>query len=195
VHVRARRRYREAIGSRQLHPLPGDDVIPDAALVLDRARAIAAPPEAIWPWLVQLGKGRAGWYLPRPVERLVPRARRGARTLDPRWQALEPGRRIPDYGGHDAHLEVVTVDPPAALVYRSRRRSAEFSWALVLEPRGARETVVRLRLRATLRSRGLRRAAIVALGGLFDRVTSELMLAGLAERVRAAGGGDRQPGG
>ena len=42
-------------------PMPGDDLIPDAASTT-RAITIAAPPEQVWPWLVQLGYGRAGWY-------------------------------------------------------------------------------------------------------------------------------------
>lgn len=39
---------------------PGDEVIADAAMIYDRKHIIKAPPEAIWPWLVQLGKGRGG---------------------------------------------------------------------------------------------------------------------------------------
>jgi hypothetical protein len=41
--------------------MPGDDLIPDAASTT-RAITIAAPPEQVWPWLVQLGYGRGGWY-------------------------------------------------------------------------------------------------------------------------------------
>jgi hypothetical protein len=41
--------------------MPGDDVLPDAASTT-RAITIAAPPEQVWPWLVQLGYGRGGWY-------------------------------------------------------------------------------------------------------------------------------------
>jgi hypothetical protein len=40
--------------------MPGDDLLPEAAST--RAIPIAAPPEQIWPWLVQLGYGRGGWY-------------------------------------------------------------------------------------------------------------------------------------
>ena len=53
-------------------PLPGDDVVPDADVVMDRAFTVDAAPAEVWPWLAQLGKQRAGWYLPGPVERLVP---------------------------------------------------------------------------------------------------------------------------
>ena len=41
--------------------LPGDELLPGARSTT-RAIAIAAPPEDVWPWLVQLGYGRAGWY-------------------------------------------------------------------------------------------------------------------------------------
>jgi hypothetical protein len=41
--------------------MPGDDLILDAASTT-RAITIAAPPEQVWPWLVQLGYGRGGWY-------------------------------------------------------------------------------------------------------------------------------------
>jgi len=40
--------------------MPGDDLIPGAASTT-RATAIAAPPDQVWPWLVQIGYGRAGW--------------------------------------------------------------------------------------------------------------------------------------
>jgi hypothetical protein len=41
--------------------MPGDEIVPRADSTT-RAIAIAAPPERVWPWLVQLGYGRAGWY-------------------------------------------------------------------------------------------------------------------------------------
>lgn len=42
--------------------MPGDDLIPGSTGTTTRAIGIAAPPEQVWPWLVQLGYGRAGWY-------------------------------------------------------------------------------------------------------------------------------------
>ena len=42
-------------------PMPGDDLLPDAASTT-RAITITAPPEQVWPWLAQLGYGRGGWY-------------------------------------------------------------------------------------------------------------------------------------
>jgi hypothetical protein len=164
---------------------PGDELISDANMVFDRVSVIDARPAEIWPWLIQLGKRRAGWYLPRMVERLVPPARRAARRVDPRWQVLGVGDRVPDYGGRDAYLEVARIEPGQALVYRSERKGTPFTWALVLEPRGAGATVLRLRFRGRLRSTGWRRRALVSAGGFFDWATGALMVAGLRERLSA----------
>jgi hypothetical protein len=43
-------------------PMPGDDLVPRASFSATRAITIAAPPEAVWPWIVQMGYKRAGFY-------------------------------------------------------------------------------------------------------------------------------------
>jgi hypothetical protein len=40
---------------------PGDELVPEPSFNATRAITIDAPPEAVWPWLAQLGYGRAGW--------------------------------------------------------------------------------------------------------------------------------------
>ncbi|NJK31378.1 MAG: hypothetical protein HC927_02580, partial [Deltaproteobacteria bacterium] len=42
--------------------LPGDELIEAPRMQYTRAISIAAPPERVWPWLIQIGYGRAGWY-------------------------------------------------------------------------------------------------------------------------------------
>ena len=179
----------QASSHQSAHPtlshLPGDDLIPDANIVFDRTRELAASPEEIWPWLVQLGKRRAGWYLPAQVERIVPASRRGAWRVDPRWQTLSVGERIPDYGGGDAELAVASIDPGRALVYRAERRGTRFSWALILQPLSPTSTRVHLRFRGRLRSTGWRFQALMQIGGVFDGLTGELMLRGLDQRIEA----------
>jgi hypothetical protein len=46
----------------QRHPMPGDDLVPAASFAPTRAVTVTAAPEDIWPWLVQVGFGRAGFY-------------------------------------------------------------------------------------------------------------------------------------
>src|ERR1700754_35499 len=90
--------------------LPGDAIVPDARVVIDRAATLAAPPERVWPWIVQLGKRRAGWHFPSWIELVRPRGWRGLRHIEPRWQRLSVGDVIPDWGGPVATFEVAVLD-------------------------------------------------------------------------------------
>ncbi|GAB3662809.1 hypothetical protein GCM10027596_25070 [Nocardioides korecus] len=47
--------------------MPGDEIVSQPGSVMDRAFTIDAAPTELWPWLLQLGKHRAGWYLPPPT--------------------------------------------------------------------------------------------------------------------------------
>src|SRR4051812_47346965 len=111
--------------------LPGDRLVA-ADVVMDRAFTLDATPTQVWPWLVQIGKGRAGWYFPRSVERVLPPGRRGARRIRPEHQDLEVDQVISDWGGRDATLTVAEMEPERTLVYRSQRGRVAVSWALLL---------------------------------------------------------------
>jgi uncharacterized membrane protein YuzA (DUF378 family) len=51
--------------------LPGDEVGPPAQIQSTRAITIDAPAEEVWPWLVQIGWGRAGFYSYNWIENLM----------------------------------------------------------------------------------------------------------------------------
>ena len=158
----------------------GDDLVPDPDVVMDRAFTLPAVPDRVWPWFAQLGKNRAGWYLPRWCETVVPARRRGLRHLDPALQHLRPGDVIDDWGGRDATFEIVTHDPPHTLVHRSRRGAIALSWAITLRDEGTDRTRVHLRLRMS----GVRRRRLAEYGGgLLDLLTIAGLAAGLRERV------------
>lgn len=160
--------------------LPGDDLVA-ADVVMDRGFDLPAPPEVVWPWLVQLGKRRAGWYLPRTVERLVPPSRRALRHVDARLLEHRVGDVVPDWGGADATFTLAAIEPPRLLLYTSTRGRTDLTWCLVVEPRGAAGSRVHLRLR--LGPVRHRRVAEV-LGGAFDALTVAGLGAGLRERVQ-----------
>lgn len=160
--------------------LPGDDMV-DADVVMDRGFDLPAPPEQVWPWLVQLGKRRAGWYLPSSVERLVPTSRRALRHLEPGLLDLEVGDVIPDWGGADATFTVAAIEASRLLLYTSRRGRTDLTWCLHLTPvpsTGGARVHLRLRL-GPVRHRRL----AASVGGLFDAATITGLAAGLRERV------------
>ena len=99
--------------------LPGDDQAPGARSQWTRAVTIEATPEQVWPWLVQMGIRRAGFYTHDRVERLLFRARyvegrHSATRIHPELQDVKPGDRI--YMGGGAYAPVTEVEPNRHLV-------------------------------------------------------------------------------
>jgi hypothetical protein len=43
-------------------PMPGDQLVDHPSFSATRAITIDAPPEDVWPWLAQIGHGKAGFY-------------------------------------------------------------------------------------------------------------------------------------
>src|SRR6516225_3458128 len=70
---------------------PGDELIPDPAHSSTMAATLPAPPERIWPWLVQMGYDRAGWY---SWDKLDHSGQPSADHIVPQWQDLREGQRV-----------------------------------------------------------------------------------------------------
>lgn len=177
--------------------LPGDDLVPGATVAMDRAGVVDHAAVQVWPWIAQLGKGRAGWYMAGSAERfLVPvRSWRGARAVLPQFQDLRVGQRVPDYG-RDEEFEVAIVEPPRILVYRSLRgwphgrawpapgerlpaKTLAISWAIVLDELAPDKTRIHFRLRARRGQSAKASRAFTVVGDQFDRATIALMLSGV----------------
>jgi hypothetical protein len=90
--------------------LPGDHVVPDAAMMDTRGITIDAPPASVWPWIVQLGYGRGGWY----SYDVIDMKGRSADQILPEFQSLAVGDLVPTdpAGGFVVQL----VEPERALV-------------------------------------------------------------------------------
>ncbi|HEY2298346.1 MAG TPA: hypothetical protein VGH43_11500 [Jatrophihabitans sp.] len=175
--------------------LPGDELVPDAITQMDRATTFPVPVDALWPWIVQLGKDRAGWYLPRSIERFVPPLRRAVRHIDPKWQDLKVGDDEPDWGPGSPVLRAHAIDAPNTLSWHSLRDRRDrhrwpagdpagpdvlaISWTLALR---TVDDGTRLHHRLRIRAK---HASLVKVGDMFDNLTIIGMFAGLRERVTA----------
>jgi hypothetical protein len=90
--------------------LPGDGLVDAPTAVDTRGITIDAPPEAVWPWLVQMGYGRGGWY---SYDRLDMKGS-SATEIRPELQSLAVGDTVPtDPGGG---FVVRIIEPGRALV-------------------------------------------------------------------------------
>ncbi len=176
--------------------LPGDDLVPRPTVVTNHAVTIDAPPECVWPWLVQMGWHRGGWYTARWVDRLLfPANWPSANRIIPDLQHIELGDFIPD-GAPETQCGLIVehLEPGSALVLHSTshlprawrdRRLAEldWSWTFVLVPLdGGRRT------RYLFRSRWVTGPWWLTLGGWLgvvpaDFVMSRDMLRGVKERA------------
>jgi proline iminopeptidase len=99
--------------------LPGDDIVPEADAVDTRSLDIAAPPKDVWPWLVQMGYGRAGWYSWDQLDMNTPSADR----IVPELQTLAVGDIVPTHPG--GGFEVRILKPEQALVLYADRELVE----------------------------------------------------------------------
>ncbi len=76
--------------------MPGDELAPDPAFLATRAITIKATAKDIWPWLVQMGYGRAGFYGYDVLENLgSPRGIRSAESILQEFQHFKPGDDVP----------------------------------------------------------------------------------------------------
>jgi hypothetical protein len=112
--------------------LPGDELLPDAGLVSTRAVTIEAPPDAVWPWLAQMGSGRGGVYTYDWVENLLGLNMHSASRILPQFQDLKVGDELP-LGPGRPMMRVEVCDPERALVIRIADGNWVWIFALAAE--------------------------------------------------------------
>jgi hypothetical protein len=150
-------------------PLPGDELVPDAAVQSTRAVTVEAPPEAVWPWLAQLGQDRAGFYSYEWLENLAGCRMRNADVVHPEWQRREVGETVllhPMSG-----LKLARFEPPHSYAFEG--------WYFALKDDGE---WTRLLARGRCR-KGLAAAAYALLLELPHFVMERKMLLGIKHRA------------
>jgi len=96
--------------------MPGDELVPDPVLLSTRAVTIEAPPQAVWPWLAQIGQGRGGLYSYDALENLVGLDIHSADSLLPDEARLSQGDLVRLGKPGSPCFAVVSVDPERSLV-------------------------------------------------------------------------------
>jgi hypothetical protein len=161
-------------------PMPGDDLLPDPAMLSTRAITINAPPESIWPWLVQMGSGRGGAYSYDWIENLFGLDMHSADEILPEFQQLAVGDVLP-IGSDGAGMRVVICDPGRCLAFRSL--DGMWIWSFALYPMiGFTRLVSRNRI-ATRDARWMRRFADRAVMEPGSLIMERKMLRGIKDRA------------
>ena len=96
---------------------PGDDLIALPTDGATMATTLPAPPATVWPWLVQMGGDRGGWY---GWDWLDNAGHSSATTIHPEWQQLQLGQHLARVPRGPANwFTVVVLVPERTLVLRA----------------------------------------------------------------------------
>jgi hypothetical protein len=185
-----------ATGEETSTPLPGDDLVPQAAYTTTRAVTVRVSAESIWPWLVQLGQGRAGFYTYDRLEQIVGAAIRSADRVVPELQQLAVGDTVllSPVGGP----KVAALDPGRALVLSQTMDlrtgqsippvppipwAMDWTWTFALRPLPDGATRLLVRTRADYRPRAVLTPVMTLLLEPIHFVMERGMLMGIRRHV------------
>ncbi len=172
---------------------PGDGLVAEPADSVTRAVAIAAPPERVWPWLVQIGQGRGGMYSYDWLENLFGLDIHTTDEIREEWQHLGQGDRVVvvpagKLGMPDGYsFPVAEVEAPHHLVLRQAPPEHPWDavWTFVVEPDGEGRSRLISRSRST-RPTGAAALPLRVVTAMMDPVTllmTRRMLLGIKERA------------
>lgn len=162
--------------------MPGDELSRQPTFLATRAITIDGTPDDIWPWLVQMGYGRAGFYGYDIVENIgSPRGLRSLDTLAPELQGLAVGDPLPLSAV--ASLVVHAVEPPRHLVWAGENGAypGAFTWALY--PVDATRTRLVSRIQWTHHWTGPLTVALDVFTEFTDVIAVRKILHGVKDRV------------
>lgn len=175
--------------------LPGDDLLAEPASQLTRAVTVDVPPTDVWPWVVQLGADRGGFYSYDWLEDLFGLGIHSADRIVTEWQDLAVGDVVAADRRRSGGWYVVALQPEEALVLqvadlktgrptnRDEGLGWEFQWTFALRPAPGGRTRLLVRERVAFGSPATR--ALMTPVGLVSFAMTRRMLLGIKERAEA----------
>ena len=146
-----------ATAAEKRRPFHVDALVPAPLFASTHAITIDAPPEWVWPWIAQMGAGRAGWYSWDVIDN---GGTPSATSSLPAFQTLVSGDVMPAIPGANDAFVVAAIDPPRDLVLTvpDGRGGNAVAWEHVLDPLPGGRTRLIVRGRASTHWLDLARA-------------------------------------
>jgi len=109
------------------HSMPGDDIVGKPSFNATRTVSIKAPAENIYPWIVQMGVGRAGWYSYDLLDNL---GRPSAEVILPTHQNLQIGDVIPMSPDGKQGLWVKAFKDNEWMLWWDKKGDSTWAWGI-----------------------------------------------------------------
>ena len=159
--------------------MPGDDIVGKPSFNATRAVTINAPAENIYPWIVQMGVSRAGWYSYDLLDNL---GRPSAESILTKHQTIQVGDVIPMSPDGKQGMRVKDFSKNKWMLWWDNK--GDSSWAWEIQPEGEADSrlVTRVRVRYRLFSLAI---AFNLLVEFFDIVMMRKCMLGIKRRAEA----------
>ena len=175
-----------ATSSEEARTLPGDDLIPKPIGSVNHGITIRRPPRDVWPWLAQMGSGRAGWY---SYDFIDNGGHRSADRILLEYQNIGVGSIFPALPGAKNVFLVAQCERERSLVLSWRLPSGKYqtTWAFVLEQPQPDQTrlIVRGRVVPRYHPYGLPEWLAIPTGRLAHFIMQRKQLLDIARRAEA----------
>ncbi len=163
---------------------PGDDLIPQPIGAVNHAITIHRSPHEVWPWLVQMGSGRAGWYAYDFIDN---GGQHSADRILPEYQNISVGSVFPALPRAKDVFVVAECEPGRSLVLSWRLADGRYqtTWAFVLERPQPDQTrlIVRGRVASGYRPYGLPQWFALSTARIAHFIMQRKQLLGIARRA------------
>lgn len=125
-------------------PMPGDDIVEGPTFNATRAVTVNAPAENIYPWIVQMGITRAGWYSYDLLDNL---ARPSAEYILPEYQNLKVGDIVPMSPDGKQGIWVKEFEKPNWMLWWDKEGDNSWVWGIYPEAENQSRLITRVRVK------------------------------------------------
>jgi len=124
--------------------MPGDEIVGKPSFNATRAVTIHAPAQNIYPWIVQMGVTRAGWYSYDLLDNL---GRRSAESILPEHQNIQVGDLIPLSPDGKQGMRVKYFRKNKWMLWWDEKGDTSWVWEIHPEGEGSARLITRVRVK------------------------------------------------